>query len=301
MKQWLFPILFVPLQKFFMKMKRIIPFLVLGAALLFAACHHHDDDEDTTFERTVLVYIAGDNNLNEYIRPDVDQMIEGSNAISADRHRLLLFVDQRGKKPFFMEVCQGDTTTVKTFDEELNTGSEETLQMAMRWVMDNYPSTSYGLVLWGHADGWIIKGSRASGPTRAYGVDETSGRQWMDIPQMAASLETLPRLKFIFADCCAFQCVESAYELRHCADYIIASPAEIPGEGAPYQTVVPAMFGKADDFYKDIVDAYYAQVSYSYQEPLSVVKTSEMENLAQPPAPPWPPSCRCWRTAAIPT
>lgn len=281
MNQSLFPILFVPLQKFFIQMKRIIPFLILGAALLFAACHHHDDDEVTTFERTVLVYIAGDNNLSDYIRPDVDQMIEGSNAISKESNRLLLFVDQKGKKPFFMEVCQGDTTTVKTFDEELNTGTEATLQTAMRWVMDNYPSKSYGLVLWGHADGWIIKGSRASDPTRAYGVDVTGGSKWIDIPQMAASLEALPRLKFIFADCCAFQCVESAYELRNCTDYIIASPAEIPGEGAPYQTVVPAMFSKADDFYKAIVDAYYAQVSYGYQEPLSVVNTSAMENLAQ--------------------
>ena len=29
------------------------------------------------------------------------------------------------------------------------------------------------------------------------------------------------------------------------------------------------------------VDAYYAQVSYGYQEPMSVVKTSELANLAQ--------------------
>lgn len=261
-------------------MKYILSLLAVGAVALFASCCH-DDDHDNTFERTVLVYIAGDNNLNEFIKDDVQQMVEGSKTISKDKHRLILFVDKRSEKPYFQEVSQGELTTVKTFDEELNTGDEETLQMAMKWVMDNYAAKSYGLVLWGHADGWIIKNAEARGPSRAYGIDDTNGRRWMDIPQMVASLGSLPRLSFIFADCCAFQCVESAYELRNCTDYIIASPAEIPGEGAPYQSVVPAMFSKADDFYKGIVDAYYAQVSYGYQEPLSVVKTSEMENLVQ--------------------
>lgn len=261
-------------------MKYILSLLAVGAVALFASCCH-DDDHDNIFERTVLVYIAGDNNLNEFIKDDVQQMVEGSKTISKDKHRLILFVDKRSEKPYFQEVSQGELTTLKTFDEELNTGNEETLQMAMKWVMDNYPSKSYGLVLWGHADGWIIKNTRAAGQRRAYGIDQTNGQKWMDIPQMASSLGSLPRLKFIFADCCSFQCVESAYELRNCADYIIASPAEIPGEGAPYQTVVPAMFSKADDFYKGIVDAYYEQISVGYHEPLSVVKTSEMENLAQ--------------------
>ena len=275
--------LFVPLQKF-SQMKHILSFILLGVVMLFTACCH-DDDHDNTFERTVLVYIAGDNNLNEFIKDDVQQMVEGSKTISKDKHRLILFVDKRSEKPYFQEVSQGELTTVKTFDEELNTGDEETLQMAMKWVMDNYAAKSYGLVLWGHADGWIIKNAEARGPSRAYGIDETNGQTWMDIPQMADALNSITHngtqpLKFIFADCCAFQCVESAYELRNCTDYIIASPAEIPGEGAPYQTVVPAMFSKADDFYKGIVDAYYAQVSYGYHEPLSVVKTSELENLA---------------------
>ena len=38
--------------------------------------------------------------------------------------------------------------------------------------------------------------------------------------------------------------------MRNVTDYIIASPAEIPNVGAPYDKVVPDMFDTSDDFYK---------------------------------------------------
>ena len=95
---------------------------------------------------------------------------------------------------------------------------------------------------------------------------------------MKSILEKMPHLKFIMADCCHFMCLESLYELRSVADYVIGSPAEIPGEGAPYKDVVPAMFEK-DTFYNTIVEKYHA--SQQGCLPLSVVKMSEMENVAQ--------------------
>jgi hypothetical protein len=73
-------------------------------------------------------------------------------------------------------------------------------------------------------------------------------------------------------------CLESLYELRSVADYVIGSPAEIPGEGAPYKEVVPAMF-EQDTFYSSIVEKYHASKQGCL--PLSVVKMSEMENVAQ--------------------
>ena len=38
------------------------------------------------------------------------------------------------------------------------------------------------------------------------------------------------------------QSVEVVYQLRNRADYFIGSPTEIPGPGAPYEVVVPALF-----------------------------------------------------------
>lgn len=263
-------------------MRQLLLFAV--GALLLASCHHNE--VKVKYKRTVLAYIAGDNNLSEYFDEDIKQMMEGSKQL-ADDCKLVLFVDKFNKrtkqKPYFMLVEKGDTIRLKTFDSELNSGDPATLTMAMKWAIDNYEAESYGLVLEGHADGWIIRSLAPafSRSTRAYGVDNSSGVKWMDIPQMAEALGTLPKLTFIFADCCAFQCVESAYELRQCTDYIISSAAEIPGEGAPYHTVIPTLFSQSSTFYEMAVDAYFEQSSYGYKEPMAVVKTSEMENLAQ--------------------
>jgi hypothetical protein len=73
-------------------------------------------------------------------------------------------------------------------------------------------------------------------------------------------------------------CDECAYELKDVCDYYIGSPAEIPGLGAPYDQIVPAMMEK-ETFYKSICDKYAQE--YDDGVPLAVVKSSEMAQLAE--------------------
>ena len=274
-------------------MKPLLP--IIAALLLFAACHKDKhENEEKVATQSVLAYIAGDNSLSSFAFSDIRQMMEGSLELTDDCN-LLLFVDQKGKQPFLMKVEKGDTTRLHTYSNEMKSSDPATLQTAIQWMMSNYKAKSYGLILWGHADGWTVwepsNNSRVMGepsaesrPRQAYGQDTADKEEWMNIADMAKVLENTCQgspLRFIFADCCCFQCVESAYELRHCADYIIASPAEIPGEGAPYQTVIPALFSQRDDFYQLAIDAYYEQESYGYREPMTAVRTSAIDDLAQ--------------------
>ena len=257
------------------------------AVLLLAACHsHHEKEGPAIAKRTVLVYIAAENSLNNYAFSDVSEMMDGSLQLSP-RDNLILFWDMRDKNPRYYKVENGDTIGLYTCEENLRTSDAQTLASALDWTMTNYEAEEYGLVLWGHADGWIIKdNTAASRPRRSYGQDLYPTEQWMNIPDMASQLNTMltahgqNKLKFIFADCCCFQSIESAYELRNSAEYIIASAAEIPGEGAPYKTVIPALFSQDPEFYKTAMDAYYEQLSYGFREPLSVIKTDKMEDLA---------------------
>ena len=260
-------------------MKQIIT--IIAGFLLFAACSHDDqEDTDDHVDRAVLVYMAGDNDLSSYINYDIKEMMAGSREL--DKHqKLVLFVDKRGQRSYLLEVAKGDTTRLQTFGSDLKSSDASVLQMAMEQVMQRYPCNSYGLVLWGHADGWIYKDNeQAAQARRAYGLTTSGGKTWMNIPDMAKALAVVPKLEFIFADCCDFQSVESAYELRDVTNYIMASPAEIPGEGAPYSTLVPTMFSKSETFYQQMADAYYAQVMYGWRVPLSVIRTSAMEALA---------------------
>ena len=157
-------------------------------------------------------------------------------------------------------------------------GDPDIMQQVLRYAFDRYPAQqSYGLVLWGHSDGWLIAADTIA-PRRAYGVDNgqksTSNiGKWMNVPTLERVLATVPHLKFLMADCCNFMCLETLYQLRKVSDYIIGSPAEIPGVGAPYDTVIPALFSSTDNFYRQVVDNYTNQ-------PLAVVKTSQMETLA---------------------
>lgn len=264
-------------------MKYLLTIICISIACLFTSCKHYHDDP--TIDRAILVYMAADNDLASFINGDINQMMEGSKQLTPNQ-KLLIFVDRPNQVTGLFEVTNGDTVRLnRRYNQNVKTSDPQTLSDAMQELRKRYPKAeSYGLVLWGHATGWIIEDQNYSASKspqdsrrKAYGYDQG---EWMEIPDLAVALSSGPHLDFIFADCCAFQCIESAYELRHVTDYIIASAAEIPGEGAPYHTVIPALFSTADNFYEEVVNAYYAQESYGYKEPMSVIKTSELEDLA---------------------
>jgi hypothetical protein len=80
-------------------------------------------------------------------------------------------------------------------------------------------------------------------------------------------------------DACFMQCAEVCYALRGAAEWIIASPAEIPGDGALYSTLVQCFFNS--DGPEDIMDSYIrAYEDESAGAVLSAVRTSAMQNLA---------------------
>ena len=274
-------------------MKKLLTMICLAAAL--AACGSDDDEAfaPQPVERTVIVYMSGENSLTSYVNGDLNEMKEGSRLIGPGS-ALLVYVDKSSKKelPWLARIRDGQVTdSVSLSDMGINDADalssdphvfEDVLQYAVR----HYPATrDYGLVLWGHSSGWLVKDSVPY--TRAYGVDNgrndvsSNDGKWLNLPTMARVLQKLPHFKFIFADCCNFMCLESLYELRYVADYIIGSPAEIPAEGAPYSKMLPALFQQDDNFYTAIVDRYYEQKVKGLDLPLSVVRTSEIEHVAQ--------------------
>ena len=288
-----------------MKLSRIIFSLL---AISFAACGSDDTPDPgpeppvTTSERTVLVYMAADNNLHEFSVNDLKEMREGSKALN-DNQNLIVYVDQNSsaEKPYFARVKDGkfvDSTSVS----ETPTSDPAVLEEALRYARDKYPAKSYGLVLWGHATGWLVRNdSIPYAKSRAYAYDGGAyPSTWMNIPSMARAIKNGmngTKLTFIHADCCNFGTVEVAYELRNITDYVIGSPAEIPDEGADYSNLSD-LFDTSSTFYKKIIDQYWDQYSDAfktdiyryylinygdltgYSVPLMAVKTSELDNLA---------------------
>ena len=289
-------------------MKKLL--IAICAVAMLAACHKDDTEEnEVKADRTVLVYISGECSLWDFIDDDMDEMKIGS--LSIGNNNLLVYVDNAttGEIPWLARINKGQITDSVSFTEiakVMNLDPAESLvkgdpysseaqvmEGVLRYAFQKFPSKNndYGLVLWGHGSGWLIKDSipyTAMARQKAYGID--NGRndkqygsadkgKWLNIPSMAKLLSKLPHLSFIFCDCCNMMCLEVAYELRNVTDYLIGTPAEIPGVGAPYNTVVPAMFEKTT-FWKSIVDYYFKQRAGGFDVPLSVIQTNGMENLA---------------------
>ena len=261
------------------------------------SCHGLGVDDHSTYDRTVLVYMAADNNLSfapsgkhsGFHQQDIDEMISAAGDIP-ENSRLLVYVDdmdlprilsieqQNGRRPIAKVVHQ--------YTNEHNSGDAETLRAAMTWMTDNFPSKSYALVLWSHGDAWLPAKSPVQ---RAVCLDSKSGK-WMEIADIAYTLSAFPKLEFILFDACFMQSIEVAYELRNTTKYIIASPAEIPAPGAPYKRVVKSMFSPST-YATDIAEAYYQEynegkITITGREPdtygvcLSVVNCNQLESLA---------------------
>lgn len=281
----------------------LVSILTVGTMMSFTACSSDNEvlsevndnlqlnespSRYATVERTVLVYLAGKNNLSQSLQTNLEQMKAGSRHF--DNNTLLVFVrrDMQGEKPWLARVNNGELTDSVSLDDmgfgnsNIQACNPELMEQVIRYAFSHYPANEYGLVLGGHSTGWLI--DQEPSQTRAFGVDNGDGytysrknKRWINVPTMARVLERVPHLKFIFADCCNFMCLETMYELRNVTDYIIGSPAEIPAEGAPYEQIIPALFEK-NTFCTSIIDIYHR--AQDGELPLSVVKTSAIEHLA---------------------
>ena len=215
--------------------------------------------------------------------------------------------------PYIVRAKNGEMVDT-IFMKEALSADPTTLQDVIQYTREHFPAKSYGLLLWGHASGWLVSTKDSISRTRgssilepkAYGgatgnnSSSSSGNYWMNIVPMAKAIQNgmgSDHLSFIFGDCCSFGCLEVAYELRNVTDYVIGSPAEVPDMGAPFDLIVPDMFIETDNFYAKIIDHYfdyYLDIFKNnpqyynkkvgdlagYSVPLAVVKTSGLDNLA---------------------
>lgn len=310
-------IIFVTLPKIMTIMKYFFSFV--SALLLFASCSSNDGNSDTptTGQRTVVVYMSGENRLSKVVQEDIDEMITGAKNLSDD-NRLVIFVDRAStkEKPFLARIDMNSTKTrldtLYTYPADFYASSADNFREVLQRATSYCPAKEYGLVLWGHASGWLIENdsipATANAPgRRAYGVDNgnndpsTDVGKWMNIPTMRAALQALGiKFQFIFADCCNMMCIENAYELRNVTNYMIGAPSEIPGLGAPYNELVPAFFKSGSSLYTGIINSYYeTYIDYynlntsisvqnvgeeklsGYSVPLSVINTQYLSDLAK--------------------
>lgn len=250
-------------------------------------------------QRTVLIYFAADNSLSQYAQTDIEEVKEGLESCSMEDLHLLVYIDLGDGDARLVEYVKEDgivaEKVIREYGERNSTGVDETRAVfADVFTNPDYEAESYALVYWSHGDGWIPYPVPS---TRWIGQDceDRSSRNGncMNLADFVSTLEGMPHFDFIYFDACFMQSIEVAYALRDYADYIVASPTETPGTGAPYEYILSAMLtpgGVVDmaDIYYQTYLTYYkgvAQGGYNTEDwtagaAICVLSTSELEQLA---------------------
>lgn len=233
-----------------------------------------DTDGTFTGRRTVLAYIAADNSLAQFALQDLEEMKAGMAKVKDNTVHLLVYIDDGSSQRLLELKNEGGEVVeevVVSYKSRNSVGVAETKEV-FETVFSNpiYQADSYGLVYWSHGDGWLPYPLRAS--SRWVGQDKSEGDNRMNISEFAEILQVAPHFDFILFDACFMQSVEVAYELRDFTDYLIASPTEIPGPGASYGEVVPAMFS-AEDAAIHTARAYYEPYAAMYDDGRGISNT----------------------------
>lgn len=274
---------------------------VLFSCSFLSSC---SDDEEEKYnpqdvERTVIVYMVAENNLDSesdpndsYCGRDLKEMIDGAKSLGKNTN-LIVYADRLSKteKPYIAKIDANGMKKVRIYDEDKYSSDPAVMKEVMQWIISNYGAKSYGLVIWGHAEGWFerrfgeafAKGNNTRALLPDNGTDSRKTTMMINVTTFKNVLSTLPRFDYILFDCCGMLTAEVDYELRNVCDYIIGSPAEVPDFGAPYNHIMNDLFLPKDEVGKKLIDDYitYSYFKENYGVPLSVVKTSNMEALAK--------------------
>lgn len=266
-----------------MKLLRYIAIVALG--LVSIACEpkpYIPKPPQGTAEHTVIMYLAGNNNLESYLEDNIRDVISSVNASTpSDNGRIVIYFRPcpASGDPMLLQVYYDkklaavQCDTIRRYPETMSSSDPETLRKVVADAKTIAPAKEYSMIFGSHATGWFTKECMSRGAlerplsisfksphdgsfwqqrgdeiTRTFGMDgrvEFEGSKIAD-PGMditeMASVLSGQKFRTLIFDACFMASVEAVYDLRNVADYVIASSAEIMGRGMPYDLVLRYLF-----------------------------------------------------------
>ncbi len=257
---------------------------------------------------TVMVYMAGDNNLDPEGSLDLKEM---KKAGSSDDVSIIAQFDRAAghtARRYYLRkggIVTGDAVASLG---KVNTGDPASLENFILWGIENYPAKHYLLVLWNHGQGWddtdvyaderhrslrrlassarhslFRTGTRkamqkaiSSIEYRAILLDDNA-KDFLDNQEMqkvlAKTAKSLGRnIDILGMDACLMSMAEVGYQISDSTSYTVGSEQTEPGSGWPYDKILSALLKKPSMSPKDlstlIVDCYLA--SYPEKEPVTL-------------------------------
>lgn len=260
--------------------------------------------------QTIIIHFIG-TALQHYFDINLDKILEALNKnIQGDAQVVAITTDTQSKAT--LHELRFDNTLGKAVQEKVKELKLPTpynaalLESNIRAALEFAPADKYALVIGSHGRAWVPKITSTSFArtlnkkgitpedlwrrkegaemTRHIGDNESTRYNIEEISAAIAANNV--KFDYILFDACFMGNIESAYEFRNCADYIIGSPCEVMGYGFPYARVIPYMLvngGKSYDLDKICSEyvLYYKTEAVTPSACVALTHTAELEALAQ--------------------
>ncbi len=191
---------------------------------------------------TVMVYLDGDNNLEDYVVKDIESELSalGSNAsvnvvVLADRGPG--YDTSRGdwqttKLYYCQQGMQADAASAVADWGERNMGDPQTLKDFVTWTKANASASHYMLSFWDHGwlffPGWNVK-------------DDSSASDCLNDDEQVAAMAAVGGVDVVAWDMCARQTIEVANNWQPYAKAMVGSQEFTNWEGVQYDAVIAAI------------------------------------------------------------
>lgn len=254
---------------------------VLSLIVLFlTSCQKEGDFERNNLsKRTVMVYLAANNNLVTDAYQNINQMEASFQGIDG---RLIVYARLAHADPALYEISYDlsaaiKSKKVKTYQPH-NSSDPQIMKMVFEDIQKLYPAESYGAILWSHATSWVSPDYNLR--LRSFGDD--AGLK-MDIKDLKVALPG--NLDYLIFDACSMGSVEVLYELKDKADYILASPTEVAAVGMPYDRMMKDLFSPVEQGLKEVGRKYFefyeAQEGIYQSGTISLIDARQLRSFAQ--------------------
>ena len=196
-------------------------------------------DADTGAAWTILVYLDGDNNLEDSAITDFTEMARVG---SSDEVNIIVQLDRIASDEDWDDETYGDWTTVKRFRieqrkrptksneladlGELNMGDPATLTDFIDWGVSSFPAEHYALIFWDHGASWP-----------GVANDDTSDGDPITLPELTQALDDatertgVERFDLIGFDTCLMSQLDVLEAIAPYGDIAVGSADLEPGDG----------------------------------------------------------------------
>lgn len=187
---------------------------------------------------TVMVYMSGDNDLEEYIVKDLENELASPG--STNNVQVVAVAD---RTPGY-DKSRGDWTSTKLFHVtkgmkataesavsdwgERNFGDPKTLTDFVSWSKEHYPAEHYALYMWGHGYSWH----------QGFTMEDKTNKDSLDPDEIKSVFPKLGAIDVIAYDGCNMGAIEVEALWHNHAKAIVHSQEYVEWDGIEYDVVL---------------------------------------------------------------